>query len=140
MNNSIEKREALATTCRWSGGCSTATASRSARTSTPTVPPLIRNTNTDPPTTTTPSDSRNDTSTSGCDRRAETIVAASSRESSDISERGSAPTTSAARKIPPTNGAAINSLNSESAADWMSATGQFAAARRAPRLSTGLSA
>src|SRR5262245_20653826 len=105
----------------------------------PTVPPFTRNTNSDPPTRTTPSDASQAASTAGRTSSVDAIVVANCRHSSDINSTGSAPTTSATRKAPPTSGAATRILNSESAVACTSATGQLAAATSAPRLRTSLS-
>jgi hypothetical protein len=108
------------------------------RTSTDTVPAFTRNTNSDAPMIITASAARNAASTSGRDVSDATIVAARSRQPSDISATGSAPRTTATRKSPPTSGTATSSLNSESAISWTMMTGQLAAAMRAPRFSAYL--
>jgi hypothetical protein len=111
----MEKAAARATASKRSGGSSIGPAFCSPRTSTPTVPALMRNTNSEPPTIAEANDSRKAASTMGRDISDPTIVAASSRQSSDIRAPGSAPSTSATRRMPPTSGTASRILNSESA-------------------------
>ncbi len=122
------------------GGRSIGPACRSPRARMPTVPPLTRNTNSEPPTRTTAREATQAARTVGRTSSVEAIVVANCRHSSDINSTGSAPTTSATRKAPPISGAATSSLNKESAVACTIATGQLAAATSAPRLRTSLSA
>ena len=115
-----------------------APACRSPLTTTDSVPALTRKTNRDAPTITIASDARKANSTIGLDLSAPMIVVARSRHSSEINPLGSAPTTSATRKMPPMSGIATSILNSESATAWTTITGQFAAATSAPRFNVGL--
>jgi len=89
-----------ATTFGSSGGCSIAPAFLSPRTMMLTAPPLIRNTNSDPPAMTTPSAATQARSTTGFERSDEAIVVARSRHSSESNAPGSAPTPSSGTAAP----------------------------------------
>ncbi len=95
--------------------------------------------NSEPPNATTATARNTAVSTTGRAIKDETIVAAIWRHSSEIRADGSLPIDNATRNTPPMTGAASSSLNSESADAWISVTGQFAAARSAPRLIAGFS-
>ena len=128
-NVSRENAAAVMTVLKCSGGRSIGPAARSPRTSTATVPALTRNTNSDPPTTTTPRAARNAASTTGRDiKRGDDRRGQISPARATSAPRARRPTPARQGRSRRSSGIATSTLNSESATAWTTTTGQLAAA------------